>query len=421
MPGITTPKRISQSRISTCNDSGKIEIDVDNIEGRVCYFSLSGDQALKAYTESKLSTIQKVHKRQIRLKEHVTERLYFAILMFDVVVMHCSDPLRSKIILEILEEHRKWIEDGRIVFIFSRHISNIERDYKKYIDGKRSEYAEEENAQKEAESLSQEHMTDEYYERVIQILLSSKYMIRKSSDSRFYFPNLVKADLENSAERIVVDIDSSLTQILTRGLSLYQLLYARHLSRDGKRVENIFPEDIIDGEDGVVETIREYLNQDTPIARSAIVDMIQKGIKEKKRKPTVLQKHFLKALTLRMDILYCRMNCGKQLILEFHPSYEERSAYHVACFSEYIRSIVGTDKKFQLTCDIINKLLQEKDLYELRFRYLSCMADTIEHLNMSSSLRPTENELLLEETFKDSMNRNVRPTTSETENSENNS
>ena len=420
MPGIFVNKRINQNGILVCNDNGKAEIDVDDIKGRVCYFSLSGDQALKAYTESKLSTIQKPNKRQTRLKEHVTERLYFAILMFDVVVMHCSDPLRSKIILEILEEHKKWIDEGRIVFIFSHHINNIELDFKKYIDGKRSEYAENENAQKEAESLSQEYMSDDYYERVIQILSSSKYLVRKSADSRFYFPNLVKADLENNTERIIVDTDSNLTQVFTWGLSLYQLLHARQLSKDGKKVNNIFPEDIVDGEDGVVESIREYLNQGTPIARSAIVDMIQKGIKEKNRKPTVLQRHFLKALTLRMDILYCRMNCGKQLILEFHPSYEGRSAYHSACFLEYIRSMMGIDKNFKLNYDMINKILQEPNLYEFRFRYLSCMADTIEHLNMSSSLRPTENELLLKDTFRVSLSRNVKPTASESEISEKN-
>lgn len=410
MPGIFTNKSTNQSEIIVCNNNGKTEMDVDDIPGRVCYFSLSGDQALKAYTESKLSTIQKTSKRQARLKEHVTERLYFAIIMFDVVVMHCSDPLRSRIILEILEEHRQWIEDGRIVFIFSRHIRNIELDYRKYIDGKKREYAEVENAQKEAESLSQEYMSNEYYDRVIKVLSSSKYLVRKSADSRYYFPNLVKADLENSTERIIVDTDSSLTQVLTWGLSLYQLLHARQLSKDGKKVNNIFPEDIVDGEDGVVETILEYLNQGTPIARSAIVDMIQKGIKEKNRKPTVLQKHFLKALTLRMDILYCRMNSGKQLILEFHPSYEKRGIYHAACFSEYICSIMRIDKNFKLTCDMINNVLQSMNLHEFRFSYLSCMADTIEHLNMSSSLRPTENELLLKDTFKASMCRNVKPT-----------
>lgn len=122
-----------------------------------------------------------------------------------------------------------------------------------------------------------------------------------------------------------------------------------------------------------------------------------------------------------MDILYCRMNCGKQLILEFHPSYEERGTYHTDCFLEYIRSIIGIDRNSELTCDIINGLLQNLNLHELRLRYLSCMADTIEHLNMSSSLRPIESELLLKDTFKDSLSRNVKPTVSEAEISENNS
>lgn len=418
MPGVSPTKRISQYHNG--NETEKDVIYVDNLKGRVCYFSLSGDQALRAYIESNLSSIKKSNAKRVRLKEDVTERLYFAILMFDVVIMHCSDPLRSDVVLEILEEHKKWIEDGRIVFIFSRHINNIEKDFRKYIDSKRKEYAENEYAKKEAESLSQEYMDDKYYERVIQILSTSKYLVRKSANKRYDFSNLVKDDLAKSTERIIVDPDSTLTQVLALRSSLYQLLHAGYLSKDGKKIHNIFPEDIIDGEDGVVESIRECINQHTPIARSAIVDMIRKELKEKNRKPTVLQKHFLKALAFKMDILYCRMNCGAQLILEFHLSYGERSVYHTACFSEYIRSIVKIDKNLKYTYDIINCLLQKPDLSEIRFIYLSCMADTIEHLNMFSSLRPAERDLLLIDTFRSSMNRNVKSTTSESEISNNN-
>jgi len=374
------------------------EINIDDIEGRVCYFSLSGDLALKAYEENALSSINRENKKRHRLKVDVTQRLYMAVVMFDKVVMHCSDPLRSREILEILESHYQWIEEGRILFIFSHHIQNIQQDYRNYIKMKRQEYSEEINAKKEADSLNQEHMSDDYYERVIKILSASKFMVRKSNDPLCFFPNLVKKDLEKAPEIIIVEADSKLSQIPVFKMSLYQLLHAKQLGKDGRSGRPVFPEDIVDGDNGVTESIEACLNQSTPIARSAIVDMLQKGIKKKGKKPTQLQKRFLKAITLRMDILYCKMNCGKQLILEFHPIYENNSIYQADFFKEYVCLITKNDTKKELAYDTINTLLHMDNLHDLRLGFLACMADTIEELNFSS-----KQEILFHNTFLDIM------------------
>ena len=169
----------------------KQDINVDDLTGRVCYFSLTGDQALEAFEKIKVSTF---HKKHQKLKQELFKRLVFAILMFDKVVMHCSDPLRKEIVLEILEENVQWIENERIVFIFSNHITDIRNDYKTYIDTKIKEYSDGYYSEKEAASLNQPHMTEEYYKRVINILEKSPCIIRKSNLDTLAFDKLVLDD-----------------------------------------------------------------------------------------------------------------------------------------------------------------------------------------------------------------------------------
>ena len=112
-------------RVSTIIDNSRVEkklgkkktIEIDGLSERVCYFSLAGNLALDAFSKIKYSTFTK-ERRRSKLKKDFSQRLFLAVLMFDKVVMHCSDPLRSEIVLEVLEENRQWIKDGRILFVF---------------------------------------------------------------------------------------------------------------------------------------------------------------------------------------------------------------------------------------------------------------------------------------------------------------
>ena len=54
-------------------------INVDKIPGRTCYFSLTGNLALKAFEEIRFSTFTKDVKRK-RLKQELKERLFFVVL-----------------------------------------------------------------------------------------------------------------------------------------------------------------------------------------------------------------------------------------------------------------------------------------------------------------------------------------------------
>ena len=355
-------------------------INVDEIEGRTCYFSLSGDLAFKELEKNFSTFSNTVMKRKI--KEAFTQRLYFAILMFDHVVMHCSDPLRTEIVLEILEENVEWIKNERILFIFSNGINNIEQDYVNYINRKINEYKEGYYSEKEAQSLSQPHIDENYYKRVKALLSKTPCLVRKPQEEDFSFHKLVLNDLNfaQKQEQVVIDSKSDMSQILSLNLSLSQLLNIMHcnVGNDKNKCEYVFPNTIVCQ---VCKNIKKHLKQKNTIARIAIVDLLKNELS--KQGLTEIQEDVLDAISLRMDVLYCHMNSGNQMILEFHPSYEYRSMYRLDCFLEFLKIICKTYNKIELNFDNVNKLLLDDDLQTFRSCYLSSMADMYEHKNLN--------------------------------------
>lgn len=367
---------------STSPEIKRNEINIDDLEGRVCYFSLFGNLSLKAYAKIKLSKIPK-NQQHDKLKQHVKDRLYFALLMFDKVVVHCSDPLRSPLVLEILEENIDFVKSERIVFIVSSHITNYSTDYKNYINKKIEEYENGYYSREEGESLRGGHINDKYYERVIEVLEQSPIMIRKSRKPNNTFKELVLDDLVKNYNEIV-DASRDYSFILSTNLSLKQLLTAQsYINDDKQKVKSgygkmIFPSDLVDK---ITENISESLDQDVIIARTAIEDFFKQGLNPKKL--TTSQTKLLDVISMRMDILYCLMNCGNQLLLEFHPYYEQKSLYRMDCFFEFLRQILGFDSKHKVNFehDMIDKILFSGEVEALRLCYLSIMADTHEQMN----------------------------------------
>ena len=361
----------------------KAEYSVHDLKGRVCYFSLAGDLALKAYKELALSSIRK-EQRTSRLKRDVQQRLYYSVLMFDMVTMHCSDPLRSEIVLEILTEHRDWVEKGRIAFIYASNIYNVQTDYKKYIQRKIEEYKElDAFCEPEMRSLMQEHMTEKYYNDVIALLDASDYIIRKPMENEYKFTNFVKNDLNPEVRQIIISSKSSEKPAVDASvMTLYQLMNMVYADKSTGKLESVFPETIIEE---VLETIEEHLDQGIMVARSAIVSMIQDRFKTDGEKLTRLQKNVLKAITLRMDILYCKMNSGQCLILEFHPSYEPHSSYQIDHFTEFCRQIGDKGKKFDITKEIIDQILvcSKNEIRSFRECYLACVSDARELMRIN--------------------------------------
>lgn len=392
MPGISVQdNRTNQNKISN-NDNNTLRkvINVDDLTGRVCYFSLTGDLAMNAFESLNLSTFSDAKKHK-KMHEELIKRLDIALLMFDIVILHCSDPYRNPIVLDVLEERIEFVTSGRICFIFSNSIEKIRDDYLKYIENKIEDYKEGFYSDRESESLSLPHLSEEYKQRVIKILDSCKYIIRKSTSADFSFEKLIIRDLSRDfiAEKVVFDSTADLSQILSLSLSLYQLLHAQVLTDNNSGDDDyVFPEKITKK---LIREIKDHLRQGNTIARSSLVCYLEDHIREEIR--TDIQKTIMNAITLRMDILYSRMNCGQQMILEFHPTYEKYSVYNSNCFLQYIRIIAGFSdrKRINFSDEMLSKILTDDSLRDFRLIYLSIISDVHEYIKLSQ-IAPSEYE-----------------------------
>lgn len=356
---------------------------VHDLKGRSCYFFLAGDLALKAYKELALSAIRK-EQRVGRLKRDVLQRLYYSVLMFDIVLMHCSDPLRSEMILEILSDHKDWIEKGHVAFIYASNIYDVKTDYRKYIQRKIQEYSLLDSfCEPEMNSLKQDHMTDQYYDKVISLLDASNYIIRKPLESEYKFTNFVQSDLNSEVGQIVISSKpTDRASVDAASMTLYQLMNVKYIDKSTGKLKPVFPESIIEE---VLETIEEHLDQGIMVARSAVVSMIEDCFEADRKRMNRQQASVLNAITLRMDILYCKMNSGKCLILEFHPSYEPHSSYQIKYFFQYCKKIGRKNTRLEITKKLVDQILScnKNEVVSFRECYLACVSDARELMQLN--------------------------------------
>lgn len=369
-----------------CNDESQTSepkvFQVNDLETRVCYFSLAGDQALKAFEKYYIDERDKNNSYE-ELKSKVTQRLYFAIIMFDIVIFHCSDPLRSPLIKDILNEHINWVKMGRIRFIANDDINSWKSDYNKYIERKINAYQKGFYAELEAKSLQQPHINEEYKQSVIGLLSESQYYIRKDKTASSQFTALLKEDIKHNTEHVVIGSDceednmfANIKQFAVEK-TVYQLLHAQYYSEStNNKIENVFD---LKKVDIVFKGVRKALEKGLAVARPALVEAIREQIVELNE----LQEAILDAITLRMDLLYCRMNAGKHLILEFHPSYEQYTLYKLECFNLYLKKFSHRITLDLMTMKMVDQMVNSPEIDDFRKIFLASMADTHEQNNFT--------------------------------------
>lgn len=356
------------------------EIGVEELRGRVCYFSLFGDIAYDAFEENVLRRIRK--NSSVVIERELTERLYFSILMFDIIVIHCSDPLRKEVVFRILQKHMGWIEEGRIVFVFPNSIDDIQTQYKAYIKRKISEYDELAYCENERDSLQKPHITEEYTNNVIEMLCKSRMIVRKPDADAFDFAHLVTNDLDGLQEQIILSTSPDQeAHINAMDLTLRQLMSIKY-NVNGKLLD-VFPHKTTEE---IRARIKRQLKLKSSIGRSAIVKLLRDSISNNGNDLSIQQNDVLQEITLRMDLLYCRMNSGNQVILEFHPSCAEESLYQMACFNLYLKELTRSRGMIKLSKEKVEKLMkQTREMLQFRSLFLLCMADAKEILNINPS------------------------------------
>ena len=360
--GHESQRQDNQAGQSYSGQQNKKIISVDKLQGECGYFSLAD------YHNIKLFQAQKGLKNEAKLKQAIENRFYFALLLFDVVFMQCADPLRSRIIYDILKDNSALIDEGVIQFVFSNSIDDIRRDYKKYIAEKIQEYKENKYSDTDVESLTQIHMTDEFYEEVISLLSRTPNMLKKRAG--ITFRELVMADLDRTPEvPIMGTADYSKSHIRLLNLSLYQLLKLRY-------VENGQMHDLFDAQkiDEFITSWQDHTDEGLPFSRHTFVEELYNLFTTGDKQQDLYKKKVIRVVETRMSLLYSKLNCGPHSVIEFHPATEKRSVYSWTYFEKYLMQVTNNHKPV-LNCQRVKSIRELGDEWKMfRCEFLSCMA-----------------------------------------------
>ena len=349
-------------------ENNKKIVKVSELEGRCVYFPLADYHNIRIFKEH---SYRKGNVSDQKVKKDIANRLFLALLLFDKVIMHCSDPLRSEVIYEILMDNLELVKSGKILFVFSNSINSIEKDYKKYIQEKISEYERNAFSSTDIDSLKQGHMTEEYYDEVIALLNKTPYMLKKGKDGSSGFKELIQADLDSNVEVAVMGRNNfARSHVRLLNLSLYQLLNLKYA--DVKEIKGVFEHAKMEE---FITTWESDTDEGAPFSRHTIVEQLRKEFLSGSETQKKNQEKVINVIETRLSLLYSKLNCGLHQIIEFHPATEKRSVYNWRYFQSFLVEI-AENRNVELTNKKVVEIINTKDEWE-RFRneFLSCMAD----------------------------------------------
>lgn len=377
-----------------------------DLAGACAYFPLGDYHNIRLFQNQRHSQAKVISPQD--LKTEISNRLLMALLLFDTAIIHCSDPLRSQIICELLEENVQFIEEGSISILFSNHIEDVKSDYRPYIDSKIEKYSRSAFCATDVHSLTQDHMTNEYYQRVISLLDRAPHLVKKGVDGDDGFKDLIADDLSAQAEPIVLASPSyNSSYIRFNHLSLYQLMTIQYITRTGK-LKNVFP---IDEIDNFIENLRDNLGVDEPFSRHIITEQLSARFPDEKVPHATLKAQIVTAIESRLSRLYSMLNSDQHFILEFSPHFERRSTYSWTHFEKFLTTVSDT-KEVHLAAGIVQEARNSEEWALFKTSFLSSMAEL--YAQTSSAKRGNlksdgearaslYSEILNKHNFKDSM------------------
>lgn len=360
---------IDTININTTNNNENVkEIKkIIDLEGKCAYFPLADFHNIRIFKKHNYRT-NKIN--DVELEKDIANRLYLALLLFDNVILHCSDPIRSSIVYNILLKNICFVDSGEILFIFANSINNINDDYKNYIIEKKKEYERNEFSDTDIKSLDQEHMTDEYYEKVILLLKKTPYMLKKGKEGNSGFKALIQDDLDSNVETAIMGGSQfGRSHIRLLNLTLYQLLNLKYAS--GTETINVFDHEKIEV---FIDKWETETNDGAPFSRHTIIEQLRKECVTQTGGSKRLQENVIDVIETRLSLLYSKLNCGKHQIIEFHPATEKRSVYSWKYFNLYLTEITN-NRNVILNGRKVQDIRSSGEWEHFRNEFLSCMAE----------------------------------------------
>jgi len=286
------------------------------------------------------------------------ERLKIALLFFDKVILHFSDPMRDEDVLKILESYQWFLKEGRIVFLYSTSIKQI--DYDSILDYAKLKKGEGEHG---LDAFIDKRV---FADKVVALLQMSKVNyhrnVSKNNTSRQQFFDLVKGDIgedemtQDEYKKRAKQVERDKYNLGNIGLSLRDLIYRKYSVKGKPEYTKAIADEIFNRicERAVAQYSRQHIRNDCE-------EILKKHFKDDS-----FLKLFLTGVDIRLCYLYAKLNSGDNHMMAIFPKDEFYSYLKPTTFNEYLTSTVTNSGVDKLCPSVLERLFTEKkDILQL--------------------------------------------------------
>lgn len=294
-------------------------------------------------------------------------QLAVGLLLYDGVIVHCADPYRSSAARSTLKEFSEFVSEGRIKFLLSAAIGDVEHDYEKYLVERAAAYAQTGYGRTDVSSLEEPAYDDpNALAESVALLLAAPQNVKRGFSGTDAFRDALNRDLSET-ERIVTN-SWPLQKLAHSNYTIHQLLHLQRV-RDAGSAQSLVD----------LETVRRFLTRAEDLiagdnfSRQSIVALLddEMGAREELRPLLVM-------IEARLNLLYVRTCCGIHVHTEVTKLREERGPLnhtallrHLTTVSDYPRT-VG-----KLSAAQVRGLLESKNWHLFAAHHMRCMSELI--------------------------------------------
>jgi hypothetical protein len=275
-----------------------------------------------------------------------------ALLLGQRAFMHCTDPYRSNVVFELLNEFEGFIRDGTLLFLLGSSIQNPRKDFVPYISSKASQYRESGHGAADIVSLNTSASTLDI-DAVLDLLDMSPVLLHRGYGGTEMFLKAVKADFSET-EVLGTSHSPLLGKLRHINLTLRQILSIQQLT-DGNRPVAL----VADREqtDSIVNDLIRKIDHDS-FSRQILLSLIRETLTNK------VDEAYFDLLETRINLIHLRINVGQHNFIEFHPERERTSPYYHCYLLDHLAALVDRAPKERCGVSLV-KALRSQPTWDL--------------------------------------------------------
>lgn len=303
--------------------------------------------------------------KRIAETKPLRNHLETSLLLSSKVVIHCSDPYRSKEVLELLYEYQDFVKRGEILFLLGSTIHNVRSDYKAYLERKADQYLTSGYGEQDIDMLKARLEDDVYLDKVIDLLEMSPILLHRGYGGTERFVDLVRRDFEPT-EKIATTYGLLSSKVRRLNLSLYQILHLQEIQETGKTKAVFGKRSELRG---VIEKLENRINSKS-FSRQILMGLFMKSLNRTLR----YNDPYYNLIESRINLLHLHINVDKHTFIEFNPERDKNSPYYYKYLLNHLGSLSKQAPKETVGAELIKQLKELPSWNHFVNCHLSIMA-----------------------------------------------